>query len=234
ASSSAKVPLDVSAGEAAMGMCIDFYGSYQSSVVGQSESGVWRVGYVAPTGETVVTADPVAVLRGAPRRELAERFVRFLLSEEGQALWMYRLGEAGGPRRFELRRPPIRRDMYTPERRAKMADDANPFEIASALPEGTPSYFSALVPVIRAMAMDRHDQLKDAWHAVYSEPDPARRAKMESLFDALPFTPDELRTAVEAWRADPATRSRDRLAWGAFFSERYRQVIAMGDRDGGS
>jgi hypothetical protein len=115
-----------------------------------------------------------------------------------------------------------------------MADPASPFEIASAVPEGTPSYFSALVPVVRAMAMDRHDQLKDAWRALYEETDPARRAEMQMLFDALPFTPDELQAAVENWRVDSAARSRDRLAWGTFFAEQYQKVIVLGARDDGS
>lgn len=232
ASSSAKVPLDVSAGEAAMGMCIDFYGNYQASVVGGggggSASDVWRVGYVAPVGETVVTADPVGVLRGAPRRELAERFVRFLLSEDTQGIWMYRLGEDGGPERFELRRPPVRRDMYTAAKRAKMADDSDPFEIASAVAAGTPSYFGALVPVMRAMAMDRHDELKDAWRTLYGEKDAVRRAEMERLFDAMPFSESELQEAMATWKTDPAARSRDRLAWGKFFSAKYRQIIEIG------
>ena len=79
--SASKVPVDVSAGQAAAGMCINFYGRFQSGAIGGD-----RVGYVDPPLTTVITADPISILRGAPHRELANAFVLWLLSSQAQHL----------------------------------------------------------------------------------------------------------------------------------------------------
>ena len=108
---SAKVPNDVGMGAAAAGIVIDFYGRMQSEL--STPPGRTPVmTYVTPVGGTSVTADPVSLLRGAPHRELAVRFIEYLLGEEGQRLWNYRAGTPGGPTQFTLRRLPIRRDFY--------------------------------------------------------------------------------------------------------------------------
>lgn len=158
---SAQVPTDVSQGGAAAGVAIDFYGRYQSQIVGGGE----RVGYVAPADATVVTADPIAVLRGARHKETAVRLIEFLLTVEGQAVWSFATGDPMGPEKFELRRAPIRRDMYE-KYRDRLVDKVNPFDIAHPLPEGTPNYFSVVPPLLHAMCMDLHSDLRAAWQAI--------------------------------------------------------------------
>ncbi|MEM1208029.1 MAG: extracellular solute-binding protein [Planctomycetota bacterium] len=168
AASSSKVPVDASAGEAAAGMCIDFYGRYQAGAIGGD-----RVGYADPSapvasGErvstTVTTADPMSLLRGAPHRELAEQFIAWVISPEAQNLWQRKLGEEGGPTRFELRRQPVRADLFTPENRATWTDpEIDPFGVAAAVPDGTPNYFGVVATLTQAMGIDVHDDLKAAW-----------------------------------------------------------------------
>src|SRR5690606_9298033 len=85
--SAGKVPVDVSAGEAAAGMCIDFFGRYQAGAIGGD-----RVGYVDPAFMTAVTADPISILRGAPNETIAHEFVRWLITPPAQRLWQARLG----------------------------------------------------------------------------------------------------------------------------------------------
>ncbi len=106
-----RVPMDVAAGDAAIGMCIDFYGRFQSECVAAPD-GSSRLVYVTPSGGSSVGVDPVAILRGAPHREVAERFVEFVLSIEGQKLWNFRVGTPGGPVRYALRRLPVRKELY--------------------------------------------------------------------------------------------------------------------------
>ena len=53
------------------------------------------------------------------------RFVEFLLSPEGQRLWILRAGQPGGPVERALRRPPVRQDLYAD--RTGWSDDVNPF-----------------------------------------------------------------------------------------------------------
>lgn len=129
--SSARPPLDVSQGEAAAALAIDFYGRSQSQSIlqpGQPPSAS-RVGYVDPPGAVSIDPDPISILRGGPNPTLAKRFVAFTLSPEGQALWNFRSqrtleadpslprnpivdGVTLGPIDYELRRLPILPGIY--------------------------------------------------------------------------------------------------------------------------
>jgi spermidine/putrescine-binding protein len=221
ASSSSQVPIDVAEGQAAMGMSIDFYGRYQSQVIGKQ-----RVDYVANLAETVVNADPIAVLRGAPNRAVAERFVKFLLTTPGQVLWELPAGHELGPETYELRRSPIRRDVYT-DYGQQFVDKDNPFDAAKPLPEGTPTYFDVIPMILHAMAIDTHEELQRAWQAINEEQDAARKAEMLALFDAMPFTPEQLDEARQRWKQG-ADEEQDRLAWTKAFRGNYRRIVAMG------
>src|SRR5690606_24431834 len=94
--SSTKPPIDVSQGEAAAGLAIDFYGRGQAQVINDSGGGD-RVGYTDPAGAVYVDADPVSIINGAPSPDLAKRFVRFCLTEEAQALWQFPRVNPGNP-----------------------------------------------------------------------------------------------------------------------------------------
>ncbi len=258
--SSSKVPVDVSAGEAAAGMCIDFYGRFQAGAIGGD-----RVGYVDPPGMTAITADPISLLRGAPHRELANQFIVWLLTPEAQALWQLRRDASGGPRLFELRRQPIRRDLYTPEQRARWSDpDIDPFEEARPFPPAMPQFFGLVAPISHAIAIDIHEDLRGAWRAIQASPSGSEeRRRMLELFDQMPpeltlTWPDERLAASwpriledqlhprhdevaavldeffgrlsQRWAGDGDRALRDRSEWTAFFRERYRRIIAMGGR----
>ena len=121
-----------------MGVCIDFYGRFQSQAI-EAAGGGPRIGYVDPAGQTMIDPDPISLLANAPNRATAERFIRFCLSDHGQALWQFAAGiEAtadtpAGPGRYELRRMPIRRMMYTPPYFEHFVDRVDPYEIARPL-----------------------------------------------------------------------------------------------------
>ncbi|MEX0776586.1 MAG: extracellular solute-binding protein [Phycisphaeraceae bacterium] len=188
--SASKVPVDVSAGETAAGMCIDFYGRFQAGAIGTQELGYFgddRVGYVSPVGLTLINADPISILRGAPSHELANQFVVWLLSKEAQRLWQRKLVAPDGPVRFELRRVPIRRDLYTPDEMQHWADELHPFEDARPFAPGMPHYYDGIKYVLHAMAIDIHDELQDAWDAINRMPgDDPRRERMLAMFDTMP------------------------------------------------
>ncbi|MEX0654798.1 MAG: extracellular solute-binding protein [Phycisphaeraceae bacterium] len=186
-SSAGKVPTDVSAGEAAAGMCIDFYGRFQVGAINQFSHGD-RLGYVDPPYQTATTADPVSILRGAPHHELAQQFVTWLLTREAQRLWQRELGTPDGPTRFELRRQPARRDIYTAEETAYWTDpEVNPFATARRMPDAVPDYYMMVAPIAHAIAIDIHDDLVAAWRAIQRTPDdhPNKPAMLE-LFDRMP------------------------------------------------
>ncbi|MFG0252072.1 MAG: ABC transporter substrate-binding protein [Phycisphaerales bacterium JB038] len=247
AASSSKVPIDVSQGAAAAGMCIDFYGRYQSQAVLDAAHGDElaygdRVGYVDPPNLTAIDADPISLLRGAPHRDLAERFVEFCLTDEAQALWQFPRTEEGlGPRQFELRRMPVKRSMYR-DYGERFRDQVNPFELAEPFENTDRNVRSMIAILFSSMAMDIHEDMQAAWRALNEEEDEAVRAEMLALFDALPVhitaEGEELDLAEQANLGaivedigSVRNRADDvRLAYTTFFRENYREIVALAQR----
>lgn len=238
--SASKVPVDVSAGEAAAGMCIDFYGRFQAGAVSTVAGAADRVGYVDPDGMTATTADPISILRGAPQRALANQFVTWLLSADAQRLWQRKLGSPGGPVRYELRRQPVRRDLYTAEEKIHWTDpEIDPFNTAKPYTAQMPSYYNMIAPVSHAMAIDVHDELRAAWRAILrTSADHPHRNEMLALFDQMPveLTLDPA-DDMEAFRArlneryrDPDRMLTDRIAWTLFFRNNYQRIVELAER----
>jgi ABC-type Fe3+ transport system substrate-binding protein len=173
AASSTKAPLDVSAGEAAAGLAIDFYGRYQSQALREPGGGAEssRVGYLDPEGLVFVDPDPVSILRGGPHPELARRFVEYLLTEQGQSVWQLPAkgdiapADAFGPREYELRRMPVRRVMYD-RHFEQFIDKVNPFEVASDAP--SLGWRSMISPLMGAFGIDLHHDCRAAWEAMHA------------------------------------------------------------------
>ncbi|MEM1354166.1 MAG: ABC transporter substrate-binding protein [Planctomycetota bacterium] len=231
ATSSDKIPVDVSKGDAAVGMCIDFYGRYQSGMIGGD-----RLGYVDPIIDgksmTATTADPVTLLRGAPHKELAQHFIHWLLSIEAQGVWQRRLDSTAAgmdpPDKYELRRQPIRQDIYTDEQRVTWTDpEINPYPTAFPFPDGTPDYYGIIAVTTQAMAIDTHDDLIAAWKAVIEAKKSGHPnlSKMLDLFDAMPepltltWPSQEIAQNWEAIQADPSHPDHAQVvetlnAWG--------------------
>lgn len=166
---STKIPLDVVRGEAAAGMCIDFYGR-KAQEDARKVDGSSRIGFVAPLGGTSVSVDPIGMFRGAPDQELATAFIEFVLSEEGQKLWCFHAGAQGGPRKHALRRLSVRRDFYTLDHLTQMPDATEmPFEKAKAFiydAEFTGPAFNAIRFLVRVLCVDSHEELRKAWKEI--------------------------------------------------------------------
>jgi ABC-type Fe3+ transport system substrate-binding protein len=187
--SSLKSPVDVGLGDAAAGLCIDFYGRYQAQAIGAT-GGRRRIGYVDPAGETSIDADPISMLTGAPRPDLARRFIEFCLSVPGQSLWQFAVSDATddglGPQRFALRRMPIVRSMYE-QHFDRFTDRVDPYDLARASVDTGPNIRQHIDVLFGAMVVDNHDRLRAAWRAVNAtDADDPRRDRMLELFDAMP------------------------------------------------
>ncbi|MEM9752870.1 MAG: extracellular solute-binding protein [Planctomycetota bacterium] len=242
--SASKVPLDVARGDAAAGMAIDFYGRFQAGAT-KREGRPSKVGYADPqvngVSQTATTADPITLLRGAPERELAEAFIAWTLSKEAQALWQRRLDDqanktTGFPERYELRRQPIRPDLYTENEKALWTDpQLDPFGQASPFPEAMPSFFSSVAPVSHAIGIDIHDDLKAAWATIRETPDDdPRKAEMLALFEAMPedltlVWPDE--ALAETWAEVIADPSHPRYPEAEQALADFKASLRPADRD---
>lgn len=241
AASSSKVPIDVSMGEAAAGMCIDFYGRYQAQAV-RTADGNERVGYVDPKGLTDIDPDPVSLLRGAPNRETAVRFIEFCLSDFGQALWQFRVDDSPltalvraadgpatamlplGPQQFELRRMPAVRSIYArSEYTERFTDPVRPFDDAEAPDRWDRNYRAFIAPLFSSMAVNNQHLLNEAWRALNDAgPDHPRASEMQRLFDAMPTVTLDDGTHVAL--ADPVALPTILARWSADASGRLREL----------
>ena len=222
-----KIPHDVSQGDAAAGMSIDFYGRTSSEFY-RRDDGTSRIQFVMPVGGTSIGADPIGLLRGAPNPELAHRFLEFVLSPEGQKLWNYRAGEEGGPMRTSLRRPPIRKDFYTEANRIHQSDpEVNPYEISKGFTyeaDWTGSMFNALRFIIRCACVDTHHEQRDAWEAIIAAGMPPEA--VEQFTDVSVIDYDQALGPIS-----DTLRAKDKIAevnlareLAATFREQYREA----------
>lgn len=210
--SSQKPPIDVAAGNCAVGMCIDFYGRYQEQSSAE-RSGRQRLGFHMPEGGTTLSPDPIALMRGAPNREIGEAFIEYVMSMEGQKLWNFKPGTPGGPAHFALRRLPIRKDFYTnPEFAAHRSDpEVNPYAGEAPLVYNaawTGSLFREMSFVIRVMGIDTHNELAAAWRAIHApELDPPTRQRaLAALTDLSAVSYEQMFSRVK-----PALNSKNKV-----------------------
>jgi ABC-type Fe3+ transport system substrate-binding protein len=223
--------LDIAMGDAAAGMCIDFYGRFQSEIAG---GGAGRLGFVTPHGGTAVDTDPIGLFRGAPHRKLAIAFMEFVLSSDGQKLWNFRVGTPGGPERHALRRLPILPDLYAPAYDALRSDPGeNPYDEARAFiyhPAWTGPLTRTLAFVIQATCLDAHDELGLAFRALFQAGFPPRATQLFDDVHLIDYAAalGPIRTAVSSgYPADEAALS-NRLVEAVRFQ--YRQVAELARR----
>ena len=189
--SASQVVRDVASGEAAAGTAIDTYGIsemlWSAKVFGEP-----RCIYVTPKGGTAVSADPVQMLRGAPNPRAAKAFIAFLLSREGQMLHCLKPGTPGGPEKNGINRPPIRRDLYTPEVQKNFFLPAyDPYASGADFvyrPQWTGKYYSLIRVLLKAVVLEPHEELKSAYAAIIKAGGPEKVPQAMAKFNALPFS----------------------------------------------
>jgi len=230
--SAGKVPIDVSDGNAAIGMCIDFYGRYQSEAV-KMPGKPSRLQYFTPEGGSSVGADPIGLLRGAPNRDVAIRFMEFVLSIDGQKLWNFQVGTPGGPTRYALRRLPIRKELYAPEFTPFRSDpDVNPFLEAESFtyhPEWTAPLFSVLRFLVRIMSLDSHDEQASAWKALIETDFPPEATARFSDLTAIDYTTASGPIKEALRSANPLEEVRLARKLGERFRNQYREAQKLAE-----
>lgn len=204
---STKPNIDVSLGDCAVGMTIDFYGRFQAEST-RNRGGGDRFGYLTPVGGSTVSVDPIGIFRGAPNNKLAIEFMDYVMSLDGQKLWDFKIGAPGGPKQFTLRRPPIRPELYTAEYRDYLSDpEVNPYQNTAGFvyhPAWTEHLFSELRFIIKVAFIDLHKELKKTWKTLIENdfPTPA----MEIFQDLSLLSYDEAQTTIKE-----AVRSKNRI-----------------------
>ena len=210
-------------GQIAYAFAIDYYAFIQVAAAGSNQ-----MNFVLPADFTAVTPDGIAVLKGAPNRELAEHFVSFVLSEPGQKLWYLQQGSPGGPVHHSLHRLPVRPEIYE-HYRSFSAEGVNPFTLARDF-----HYDTALAGrrrgVVRALFgscfIDLHPELKRAWERLIARGLPAAEV---AEFEKMPITSAEAEALIAKGWNQPASaelRQRQTIEWQTRSLEKYRRLAA--------
>lgn len=237
--SASKVVRDVATGDAVCGMAIDTYALSEAAWMRSRFDGVDHLVYITPKGGTAVSADPVQILRGAPNRVVAERFVDFLLSKEGQKLHAFKPGTPGGPALHALNRPPVRKDIYDSKYSEYYFQKGyNPYKSGADFtyrPKLTGRYYSLLRALIKCTMLDTEEELKTAWQAIIAAGGPEKVPEAMKYFNAIPFSYDEAGAAAAKLRS---ARSGAELAaiyrsWSEFSRENLRKAAEAARRGAG-
>jgi iron(III) transport system substrate-binding protein len=227
--SASKIPHDVAQGNAAAGMCIDFYGRSYSEKH-KTSSGIPRLLWIAPMGGTTLSADPIGVLKGAPHPEIAQRFVEFCLSPAAQTIWFGKPGTPGGPKDRALHRTPIRRDIYQPDiQESSTMPDIRPYQDPGNFtyqPELTGKSFNTLRILVKVMCIDSHDEMKSAWRALRQAGMPADALAVFSDVSIMPYGVGS-RGDPRLTSPDPLRNAENTNRIGEWFRANYRRAETM-------
>ena len=226
-SSSAASAVEVGVGDATYGVAIDVYGNAQAAFYGPE-----NVSFLLPEGQTVITPDSIAILKNPPHLVLAQHFLEFVLSRDGQLLWMLPKGAPGGATRYAINRMSVQPALYE-ELAAVTPIKSDPFKMRSdfvysnSLGSKRRSILSVL---IASWMIDTQDVLARAWKALHSpladKLSPERRQALLEELTAPPCTEAELlQLAATDWK-DPLKRTALTNRWQNAALDRYKKVLA--------
>lgn len=219
-------------GDLAIGITIDFYG-YQAMKVNPDTE------YIIPEGESIINGDPIALVASSRNREAAEAFIAWVLSPEGQRLWLdpsinrmpvnARVFETPeGKAREDLRR------LYeqTLKTRGIMFDDDRALKTEMAMQQ----YF-------RAVLIDQNLELKRAWREVAKlrTSDPERYEELKGrLTEVLSFKDpttgkverftEEYAASINSRLVDPSFSDSMMRAWREAARERFTEIYSLASR----
>lgn len=209
---------EVELGNCAYALAIDFYAWGKIREIGQG-----KLGYVIPDSLSVIGPDSISVLKGAPNLEVARRFVEFVMSKDGQMLWMLPAGVPGGPVNKTLARMAIRPDVYT-ELGDRSIIKVNPFKMKSSLqydPEKGAKRYDALNQLLGAALLDPRQELEGAWQAVIKRG--LKPVEVKAL-GRPPVSEQELLDLAQDWKTHPENKTRVIAGWESWARKKYKEI----------
>lgn len=216
----AEPPRQTTYGNAASSICIDFYGFTQVNAMGKT-----NMMFVLPEDFSILSPDSIAMLKGAEHPVIAQRFIEFILSETGQKLWMFPVGNPEGPVHSPLLRMPVRKDLYSrypefsPVENSPYDTQSNPtfaFDNVKAYQQ-----CDIICALIGAQLIDTHFELCRAWDAAIA------KGKTDSVLAELSkpiITEAEAMELLKADWKDPIQRNRLKIRWQTEAQDRYKAI----------
>jgi len=215
-SSAAQIAKDTSIGEVAVSLCIDSYALSQIEINGEE-----NLGFFFPENLTVINPDAIGILKGAPNMEVAKKFINFLLSYEGQLLWMLEKGKEFGPKKYSLNRFSILPDVYNhPDLKNKYI---NPYKSGQTIKYNfilATKRWDVLNDMIGCFAIDCHPYLKKAWKIVKD----SENNSLKRIFFQIPFEEEEQKLLWFNWN-NSIFRNQYINEWLNFSIKKYKGII---------
>ncbi|SMF76420.1 ABC transporter substrate-binding protein [Pseudobacteriovorax antillogorgiicola] len=207
----------VVSGDVALAMAIDFYAQAKIGDLGPE-----NLGFVMPKGQTVLDPDPVAILKGAPNREVAKRFVEYVLSSEAQKLLIMPKGSKGGPRIASLGRMSVNTAAYT-KTEGQRINEFNPFKQQAFLTldlEQATRMQRVFNDLVGAILVDTHHDLKKGWKKLHRS---GATPEKIAAFAKPPLTEKEFLALADKW-GDDVFRNKTINAWVSYAKQKYSNV----------
>ena len=206
---------DVTTGNVVYGLAIDFYAFTQIAAAGTD-----NLGFVLPSDCVVINPDALAILRGAPNRLVAQRFVEFAVSESGQKLLVLPRGHPEGARDFSIERMSILPELYERYARVTLLP-INPFA------QRTSFHYDAAKGAARCGILN--DLIGATLIDVYPELIAAAKHGDHPRYGGPIISETEaLRLAAGKWR-DPLTRERTLIEWQRQAQQQYERLVAASE-----
>ncbi len=206
------VPREVAAGEVAAGMVIDQYARTVIDAAGDDLS------FVLPRGVTLIGADSIAMLKGAPSPELARLFVTYCLSDDGQALLYQPVGRNG--QEHALHRLPVQARLYEDD---PEAPEIRPYDMDAGFVYDTTAAgrrWRIMNDLVGVWLIDAHSELTEAWQKVRTD---GMAADSVKAMTAPPVTVAELEAIALQW-SDARFRLATMTTWSHAAQERYTKL----------
>jgi len=216
------IPKDVALGEAAFGLCIDVY-----ALNAVMDAGEDRLGFILPPGETVITPDAIALLKGAPEKELARDFIIFNLSEKGQKLWSFFPGtDPDAPKEHALLKMSVCPYMYEKYPAAAMLK-ASPFKMPVKFHydlRAAADRMNIFRDYLGILFVDHREDCAKAWKAVLDSPEDEGKRR---LFFAHPVSSSEqFRELGRGDYTNSRIRAKLQTEWSNDAGSRYKKILS--------
>lgn len=203
----------VVSGDVSLAPTIDFYAAAKIGDLGTD-----NLGFVLPSDYSILDPDPVAILKGAPNRQAAERFVDFVLSAEAQKLLVLPKGQEGGPTKDTLGRMAVNRETYNQVQ--MKAISANPLMFKTSFTVDTTKSSklkNILNDLVGAIHIDIQNELKSAVKNLRKKG--AKPTEISALLKP-PMSEKEALALAEKWD-DDVLRNKTINIWINDYKSRY-------------
>lgn len=205
-------------GEASLAPTIDFYAAAKIGDLGSD-----NLGFILPSDYTILDPDPVGILKGAPNRQSAERFVQYILSPEAQKILILPKGQQGGPVKETIGRMAVNTEAYNQVQLKSISADPMKFKSTFNVDFAKSSSLSAILnDMVGAIHVDIQSELRAAIDAIRK-----RNGSSQEISDLFnpPVTEAEAIKLSEKW-SDNVFRNQKINAWTNDYKARYEKALA--------